>query len=139
MSRAVSAVACAHSMSTSVSSNAASCSEGLPGAMRGSGWAVASFHICVAMTSRLRSSIWSTAGRLPARAAPGSETLEHPERVVRLPGRAAAVAHLEMQVIAPAGPGAPHTAHSLTHPHRVALPEPGWAQHVQVHEGLPRL
>src|SRR6185503_10795490 len=138
-SRAVSAVACAHSMSTSVSSKAASCSEGLPGSMRGSGAVVASFHICVAMTSRLRSSIWSTAGRLPACAAPGGETLEHGERVVRCPGRPAAVADLEVKVVAPARPGAAHTSHVLTHAHLVTGLKRSRAKHVEVHEGVPHL
>ena len=60
----------------------------IAGSIRGRGSAVASFHIWVAMTSRLRSSIWSTPRRLPARGAPGGEALQHRQRVVRAAGRA---------------------------------------------------
>ena len=54
---AIAAVACAQSMSMSFNSNAASCSRGSPGGMRGSASVVASRHIWVAITRRLRSSI----------------------------------------------------------------------------------
>src|SRR5688572_17944200 len=103
-------------MSTSRSSKAASCFAGSPGAIRGSGSAVASFHICVAITRRLRSSIWSTAGRLP----PRGEALQYRSRVERLPGGPTPGTDLEVQMIAPARAGAADRSDALAHLHVVA-------------------
>src|SRR5215210_1231462 len=72
-------------MSISFSSNAASCSVGSPGGIRGSASFVASRHIWVAITRRLRSCIWSTLaqatpgahGGQRAVAADGSHALAH--------------------------------------------------------------
>src|SRR5688500_15439746 len=122
-------------MSTSRSSKAASCSAGWPGAMRGSGSAVASFHICVAMTRRLRSSIWSTARRLP----PCGEALQYRQGVARLARGSAPGTDLEMEMIAPARTGAADRSYPLAHLHAVAGLEWRRAKHVEVHERVARL
>ena len=139
-SRAVSAVACAQSMSTSFSSNAASCSAGSPGGMRGSASVVASRHIWVAITRRLRSSIWSTAAqatpgardgrRAAAAAAAGRAALP----VVPLPRRTSRWRWSPQHE--PVQPTAPTRSPVRT---LSADPNARRAQHVQVHERAARL
>src|ERR1700754_2405997 len=101
------------------------------------------------MTSRLRSSIWSTRPGMygsPAWEGPtpgGRSTLGEPaqlrQRVERAAGRAAPAPHLDVQVIAPAGAGAADRADALSRAHVRPDPQRRRVDHVQVDVGAARV
>src|SRR5215210_2734165 len=73
-----------------------------------------------------------------ARAA-GGEPPQQRQRIERPARCALAPAHLQVEMVAPAGAGAPHRAHALTALHALANPHAGRMKHVQIDERAPHL
>src|SRR5215210_6420200 len=69
----------------------------------------------------------------------GGEPPQRRKRIERPSRRALAAAHLEVEMVAPAGARAPHRADPLRRPNALADPYAGGVQHVQVDERAAHL